>query len=213
MRQFPTIRKLAQTPLSKVLKAWQGLGYNRRAKYLHEAANAIVAKHGGKLPRSHAELVALPGIGAYTASAIRAFAWNESDVFIETNIRTVFLHHFFPRSRKVPDSKILPLIEEAIDRTNPRTWYSALMDYGSYLKQTEGNSSRRSAHHTKQKPFKGSDREIRGAILKALLEKPQTRIQLFRALPFPAARVKKQLAVLVREGMVVSQKGRITLPD
>jgi A/G-specific adenine glycosylase len=135
---------------------------------LHEAAKAIVKEHAGKVPSSRSELVELPGVGAYTASAVRTFAWNDPDIFIETNIRTVFIHFFFPHSKKIFDAHILPYLEKTLDRKNPREWYFALMDYGAHLKKTEGNASRRSAHHSKQKPFKGSDREVRGAILKAL---------------------------------------------
>lgn len=211
LRRFPDVRTLANAPLGDVLREWQGLGYNRRAKYLHEAAQAIAARHGGAFPRGKEELVLFPGIGPYTAAAVRAFAWNEPDVFIETNIRTAFIHHFFPRSKKVPDKKLIPLIEATLDWKHPREWYSALMDYGSYLKKTEGNVSRRSAHHTRQKPFKGSDREIRGALLKLLLAGPARETSVIRALPFPAARAKAQLSALLEEGMVTEQRGKLSI--
>ena len=212
-KRFPTVQKLARAPLSEVLKVWQGLGYNRRAKYLHEAAKAIVARHAGHVPRSHEALVALPGIGAYTASAVRAFAWNEPDIFIETNIRTAVIHYFFPKSEKVSDARLIPLITAALDRKRPREWYYALMDFGSFLKKTEGNASRRSAHHTRQKPFKGSDREIRGAILKMLAEKTWTRSALLRALPFARERIDAQLKALADERMIEVKGRRFRLPD
>lgn len=211
LRRFPTIQKLAQAPLSDVLKEWQGLGYNRRAKFLHEAAKAI-AQAGAKLPRSHAELVALPGIGPYTASAIRAFAWNEPDIFIETNIRTAFIHHFFPKAKKVPDSKLLPYMELALDKKRSKEWYWALMDYGSYIKKTSGNASRRSAHHTTQKPFKGSDREVRGAILRELSHASVTGRALLR-LPFPKERIQKQLTALKKEGLIAKNASRYLLAE
>jgi A/G-specific adenine glycosylase len=203
LKKFPAAPALARAPLSDVLRAWQGLGYNRRAKYLHEAAEIIAKK--GRIPCDKESLMALPGIGAYTASAIRAFALNKPDVFIETNIRSAYIHHFFPRKKHVHDAELLPLIEKTLDRKHPREWYYALMDYGSHLKKTEGNASRRSARHVRQKPFKGSDREVRGAILRAHLmgENPQE-------LPFPKKRLAVQLKKLRTEGLIscLSSRGR-----
>ncbi|MBI3573883.1 A/G-specific adenine glycosylase [Candidatus Kaiserbacteria bacterium] len=211
LKRFPTIQKLAQAPLSEVLRAWQGLGYNRRAKFLHEAAKAIVKNHAGRVPRSHSELVNLPGIGPYTASAVRAFAFNEPDVFIETNIRTAFIHHFFRGRTGVRDTELVEVLAQVLPKRKSREWYFALMDYGSFLKRTEGNASRRSAHHTKQKPFKGSDREVRGAILRTLSEKSLTKAQILK-LSFPKARIEKQLMILKKEGMVNAEKALVYLP-
>ena len=95
LKQFPDFRALSVASVSAVLRAWQGLGYNRRALYLKRAAERIVHAHGGKIPREIGELEALPGIGPATARSIRAFAFNEPDIFIETNIRSAYLHFFF----------------------------------------------------------------------------------------------------------------------
>lgn len=165
MKRFPTPEKLARASLQTVLREWSGLGYNRRAKFLHDAAKAIYKQ--GSFPRSYDELRELPGVGDYTAKAVRVFALNEPEVLIETNVRTVFLHHFFPRARKVSDGKLLPRIALSLPNQNSRIWYAALMDYGSYLKSLHPNPSRRSKHHTKQSKFEGSLRQVRGAILKA----------------------------------------------
>lgn len=168
MKAFPTPHALARATLVDVLKLWSGLGYNRRAKMLHECAKALVEKHGGKIPKDFAALKALPGIGPYTAGAIRAFAFDEKGVFIETNIRAVLLHHFFPRSKKVDDKKLIPILEKCLTKaTSSREWYSALMDYGTHVKKTNPNPSRRSKLHAKQSRFDGSLRQVRGAILKA----------------------------------------------
>lgn len=188
LQKFSTVRALARAPLADVLKVWQGLGYNRRAKYLHEAA-----KLWGTVP-----LEELPGVGPYTAKAVRVFAFNKPEVLIETNIRAVYIHHFFPRKKKVSDKELLRLIEATLDRKNPREWYAALMDYGSYLKQRFPNPSRRSVHHVRQKKFKGSDRQIRGAILKAHLKGESV-----SKLKFDKARIKKQLTALRAEGLIV----------
>ncbi|MEK9131303.1 MAG: A/G-specific adenine glycosylase [Patescibacteria group bacterium] len=170
IKRFPTVKSLAQAPLSEVLTLWQGLGYNRRALFLKRAAEEVVSKHSGKIPATLEALDALPGIGPYTAGAILAFAFNKPTVFIETNIRTVFIHHFFKKARgKIADEKLLPLITTSLDRKRPRDYYSALMDYGSHLKMTLPNPSRKSTTHTKQSTFKGSHRELRGQILKHIL--------------------------------------------
>ncbi|MFZ2719244.1 MAG: A/G-specific adenine glycosylase [Minisyncoccia bacterium] len=169
MKTFPTVKALANAPLSEVLKEWQGLGYNRRGKLLRECAKKIVEKHGGKVPQDFAALVDLPAIGPYTAGAIRAFAFDEHEVFIETNIRAALIHYFFPRSKKVPDSRLMPILEELLKGvTSPREWYSALMDYGVSIKKTNPNPSRRSMHHLTQAAFEGSLRQMRGEVLRRL---------------------------------------------
>lgn len=173
MTRFPTIRILAGASLSDVLEVWQGLGYNRRAKYLHEAAKEV-ARSG--TPRDIDHLVKLPGIGTNTAAAIMNYVYNEPTPFIETNIRTVYLHHFFPGSVSVSDREIKDRVTETIpDETmdvDARTWFWALMDYGSYLKTQGSNHLTSSRHYRKQAPLKGSVREVRGRIVKVLIERP-----------------------------------------
>ena len=111
LTRFPTVRALAAASLADVLAAWQGLGYNRRAKMLHEAAKAVVAQHKGKMPHDAQTLLTLPGIGPYTASAVAAFSDNSDEILIETNIRTVITHHFFPEKDKVSDADILTVLK------------------------------------------------------------------------------------------------------
>lgn len=213
LKKFPNIRTLAASPLSSVLREWQGLGYNRRAKMLHEAAKKIVKEHGGKVPKTLEALKDLPGIGEYTAKAVRTFAWNEPEVLIETNIRSVFIHHFSSRTRTpISDAALMRHIEGALDRKNPREWNSALMDYGSYLKRNVPNPSRKSAHHVRQKPFKGSDREIRGSILRLLSGEPHTKKEIY-GLPFEKKRIDEQLGALIEEGFVTSHASRYALQD
>ncbi len=180
MQQFPDPAHLAAAPLSDVLVAWSGLGYNRRAKFLWQASRTAMQDFGGALPTTVDDLVKLPGIGKNTAGAIAAYAYNQPVTFIETNVRTVFIHHFFKDSAEIADKQLAPLLEEAMNvvttdpARSPRTWHWALMDYGSYLKQQEGNASRRSKHYAKQSKFEGSRRQIRGVVLKMLAETPQT---------------------------------------
>lgn len=208
LKAFPTVQRLAAAPLGDVLRLWQGLGYNRRAKALHECARVVVREHKGKFPQTVDELKALPGIGPYTAGAVMAFAYNQAVPLIETNVRTVYLHHFFKDDQGVTDEDILKLVEKTLDHENPREWYWALMDYGSYLKSAYGNQNVRSRSYKKQSRFQGSDRQLRGAILKALGEQNFTDKRLQSRLDdFAAERVTEQLSKLINEGLV-QKKGR-----
>lgn len=170
--RFPDVAILATSELADVLTVWQGLGYNRRALALKRAAEAIVTRFGGMVPATRKELEALPGIGPYTAGAIEAFAYDRPAVFIETNIRSVFIHHFFRDRDRIPDRDLLPLVEKTMDRFHPRAWYNALMDYGVVLKREHTNPSRKSVHHQRQSAFEGSNRQLRSALLKAVLTHP-----------------------------------------
>jgi A/G-specific adenine glycosylase len=209
---FPDVRTLAGAPLGAVLRAWQGLGYNRRAKMLHECAKQVVML-GGTFPQEYAKLLALPGIGPYTAGAVMAFAFNMPVPIIETNIRSVYLHHFFPDSTDVSDRELMRLVERTLDVRTPRSWYAALMDYGTYVKKNHGNPNSRSRHHVRQTIYKGSDRQIRGAILTRLAASTCTRAQLHIKLPFPDIRIDAQLEKLGTEKLIVRKAGRYSLPE
>jgi A/G-specific adenine glycosylase len=214
LRQFPTVRALAEAPLGDVLVAWQGLGYNRRAKLLSQCAKTVVEEYGGRFPRTYDELRELPGIGSYTAAAVMAFAYNQAVPLIETNVRTVFLHHFFPkRATDVTDADILALVAKTLPAEDVRAWYAAIMDYGSYLKKTIGNANVRAKSYQKQSTFKGSDRQLRGAILRELAGGKKTRLDLHRTLrAFEDLRVDAKLDALMSEGMVVKSGRWYTLP-
>ncbi|MCM8813321.1 MAG: A/G-specific adenine glycosylase [Candidatus Omnitrophica bacterium] len=200
--RFPDIRSLAAATLSDIFSVWHGLGYNRRALLLKKMA-AELLRQKGKIPRDPVQLEQLPGIGPYTARAIAAFAFNQPVIVIETNIRSVFLHHFFPGKTMVHDREILPLIEQTLDRLCPRRWYAALMDYGAMLKTLFPNPSRRSAHYARQSPFAGSQRQLRGKIMKALIGRPRLRKQyLYRSVGAEPERIDRCLRDLCREGLV-----------
>ena len=204
LKAFPTSRSLARAKLRDVLSIWSGLGYNRRAKALHDAANVIVGKHNRKIPDSREELEELPGIGPYTAGAVLAFAYNKPEVFIETNIRTVFIHHFFKNKKKITDEEIVRCIELTVDRKNPREWYFALMDYGAMLKQKYPNPNRRSVHYTKQSKFEGSNRQLRGEIIRLLVDEKQiTKQSLVSKLPKDRKIVEEILSNLIQEKLIV----------
>lgn len=169
LARFPSVEALAAADQADVLAEWQGLGYNRRALALKRAAEAV-ADQGGEVPSSVDALVKLPGIGPATAAGIRAFAFDLPAVYLETNVRTVFLHELFPDAERVPDSALVPLVREACPEEGARRWYYALLDYGAHLKRTVPNPSRRSASHTRQSAFEGSRRQKRAALVRLLLE-------------------------------------------
>ena len=210
MHTFPTIASLAIAPLADVLTVWSGLGYNRRAKFLHEAAKKVVAEFDGVIPGTYDELVSLPGIGPNTAGAILAYSFNTPVVFIETNVRTVYFHHFFEDQALVTDKELKELVAQTVDQEHPREWYWAMMDYGSYLKKQGVGRINKSSHYKKQASLKGSLREVRGLILKALAVADLSQDELRQAMPADE-RYDSALAALLNEGMVTLTDSRLHL--
>jgi len=203
IRAFPDFAALAAAPFANVLTVWQGLGYNRRAIALQKCAIRVMNEYEGILPADVDILATFPGIGRATASSIAAFAFNMPVVFIETNIRRVFIHFFFTDTDIVSDAEILPLVEQALYRNNPRVWYWALMDLGTALKKTVPNPNRRSVHYTQQSPFEGSDRKIRGSILKLLLKQQfLDEVEIIGCVAENPHRVRRILSVLEAEGFI-----------
>jgi A/G-specific adenine glycosylase len=204
--RFPDFAALAKAQTRDVIAVWQGMGYNRRALSLHRSARIVMERHGGELPRGIDELEALPGVGKATARSIAAFAFNEPVVFVETNIRSVFIHFFFNGAERVSDADLLPLVEITLDGKNPSRWYNALMDYGVMLKKTTVNPSRKSALYRPQAPFKNSRRQMRGRILAFLVARKKIGIPAaagLLAIELPAA--KDLLEELAREGFIVKE--------
>jgi len=206
LSSFPDFSSLAKAPLAKLLRIWSGMGYNRRALALKVLAQNVVEHHQGKLPSDQEKLLALPGIGRYTAGAVMAFAFNKPVVFMDTNIRRVYIHEFFNDRLNIHDDELAPLVELTLDAENPRRWYNALMDYGAMLKREYANPNRRSAHYTRQSPFENSNRQVRGKILKALVaESPLSAAQIVKRTGMAPDRVKKNLFQLAGEGLIVRQ--------
>lgn len=207
LKSFPNPKALANASKSDVLKLWSGLGYNRRALYLHKSVQEIVENHKGIVPRDLEVLETLSGIGPYTARAIAAFAYDMKTVCIETNIRTVFIHFFFPDAKeKIADKDILQKIEETLPRKNFREWYWVLMDYGSYLKSIGANKNSLAKSHTVQSKFKGSNREVRGAIMKELTKHHASVFSKILKLPFKVEKIIFNLNALEKEGFLVIDK-------
>lgn len=212
LERFPGFQELAMADFSEVLRYWKGLGYNRRAKYLHDISRRVVDEFNSVLPNDPDVLVGFPGIGNATAASICVFAFNKPYPFIETNIRTVFIHFFFSERSAVGDGEIVALVDQTMDRENPRRWFYALMDYGVMLKKTVGNLSRKSSSYKKQSRFEGSDRQLRGRILDLLLNDDQIDAQRAAAhLDQPEDRVVSIIKALASEGLVIEKQGQVTL--
>jgi A/G-specific adenine glycosylase len=210
--ELPTFNALADASLRDVLSLWQGLGYNRRGQYLHQLGKKVVEEHGGILPSDPTILETFPGIGKATASSICAFAFNQPTIFIETNIRAVFIHSFFQDKDSISDKEIRELVAATVDLYNPREWYYALMDYGVHLKKELSNPSRKSAHYTKQSPFQGSDRQIRGAIIKMLTEHTAlTRTDIIEKMGNDKERVDKVIETLIQQSLIMQHNDDLSI--
>ena len=179
--RFPSVDALAAAANADVLEEWQGMGYNRRALTLKRAADICSRSYAGSLPRGYDELVALPSIGPATAAGIRAFAFDEPGVYLETNVRAVFLDRFFPDEDKVTDARIRPLVEAACPREGVRTWYYALLDVGANLKRTQENPTRKAAAYTRQSAFEGSRRQKRAWIVREVMGLGSAPLELLSA--------------------------------
>ncbi len=232
LEKFPDFRTLADARASDVLAAWQGLGYNRRALSLKRLAETVMGEYGGNLPSDRAALERLPGIGKGTSGSLMAFVFNKPELFIETNIRRVFIHHFFPRMRRgVTDEEIERYIQRTMDHAHPREWYWALMDYGATLgRSAQGigsNPNRRSAHYKKQGTFRGSDRELRGRILRYLLSQKNAKgesakkgvnkgqLAAFAGISgsVESGRIERVVSRLLEEGFIIKRRNSIYIND
>lgn len=207
---FPNIDTLASAPFLDVLRSWSGLGYNRRALWLHDAAKQIKQTFRGEIPSNVASLCTLKGIGPNTACAICVYAFAQPHVFVETNVRAVFIHEFFQDRNDVHDDEIRELVSQALDQDNPRAWYWSVMDYGTYLKKLHPNPSRKSIHHSRQPRFEGSRRQVRGQVLKSLLHEPFVSVEMISKMyEKDVSIVSSIFEEMERDGLLVrDQSGR-----
>jgi A/G-specific adenine glycosylase len=212
IKQFPDFYRFSRAPLRKILTVWQGLGYNRRAIALKQIACKVMEEYHGIFPSDPEVLKTFPGIGEATAGAIAAFAFNQPAIFLETNIRRVFIHHFFSHKAAVRDTEISPLIEKTLDTSDPRKWYYALMDYGAMLKKEQENPNRRSAHYQRQSPFEGSNRQIRGMILRVLMKgTPLSKSEIAKRIGRSVHDVNDNLMQLQKEGFIKKAGGKFSI--
>ncbi len=206
IKKFPTIESLATASFHDVLTVWQGLGYNRRAKYIWECAKVIVSQFNGKIPDNEIKLQKLPGIGKATAASIAIFAFNKPALYIETNVRSVCIYSFFDAEQQVSDKMIEPILKATIDTDNPKRFYNALMDCGTYIKQ-HYNYSRYSAHYKVQSPYHTSLRKIRGDIVRYLVHYGASHKNvLIQRLHYSPHKIEQALEALCKENMISEEK-------
>lgn len=172
LKAFPDIKALAECKDSNLLAIWSGLGYWRRARFLKETCKEITTNHNGKFPKDIKTLITLPGIGPYTAGAISCFAFGNTEAFIDTNIRRVYLHFFFKDKSDIHDSEILKIAEKAIPKNDPANWHWALFDYGALVLKDK-KINKKSKHYSKQSKFVGSFRSYRAKLMRHLLAQPE----------------------------------------
>lgn len=223
VKRFPTVDSLAKAPLSEVLRAWSGLGYNRRAKYLHECAKRVVLEYGGRFPREMETLRGLPGIGLSTAAALRAFAFGEDDPMIDTNVRRILLRVFF-RRRTPTDRELFHFAQTLIPKGKGRAWNYAMLDLGATRCKARDHSGEcplndlhgpvRDAPRMRSKVrFEDSDRYVRGRIVAHLSSRGSSKKEvLARTLGIPDVRVSRSLRGLLRDGLLRERSGTYALP-
>lgn len=217
LEKFPDVFSLASSGRKEVLGEWIGLGYNRRAVALHSAAKMLRDEYDGVVPSVMDALLTLPGVGKYTAGAVLAFAYNVPTVIVETNIRTVVLHHCVQDADLVGDDEISYSVRSLIRCAlhcdiSPRLFYSAMMDYGSHLKRSGVQVNARSRHYTKQSRFDGSVRQSRGALLRLFLA-ANTGISKERMERLGFQRITEGLLGLIADGLVEKRGAYYYLVD
>jgi A/G-specific adenine glycosylase len=203
MKQYPTLERLGKAPFSDILKLWQGLGYQRRAKALHE-----IGKGHEALPKSYGDLLKLKGIGPYTASALMAFAYDTfPEYMIETNIRTALIEAFHQGETSIHDGVLYDDLSrlsknKSVQALGARHFYYALMDYGAHLKSEKISHNEKSKHYAKQTPYKGSTRELRAKVLFAITHKEK--------LP-EDERLEDVIETLTKEGYIAKKGTRYAI--
>jgi A/G-specific adenine glycosylase len=235
LNRFPSPAALAQRPVAAVISEWTGLGYNRRAVNLHRAAVEIVEKHEGFVPSDMNSLLALPGVGPYTARAVRVFAFEEHDAVVDTNIGRVLARW---QGEPLMPTEVQRLADELVPQDDPWTWNQAIMELGARVcsRSPQCNSCPVSGHCTwflngcadpdpairsagvsqPQSRFEGSDRQGRALLVRALTAGPLDPGELATTMGWPndPNRAIRVIRSLLRDGLVVlSAEGRYRLPE
>jgi A/G-specific adenine glycosylase len=223
--RFPTAAALAEVPSAEVLRWWSGLGYNRRALALHRCAQAVVAGHGGVLPADLAALLALPGIGPYTARAVLAFAFELDHGIVDTNTARVLAR--WRGERLTARAAAQAAADHAVPAGGAWAWNQAMLDLGAEVcrrrsprcddcpvrpwcgwasaGRVEPDPADGSAGVSGgQSRFEGSDRQGRGRLVEALRagDVPAGDLAAVMGWPDDAERSERVAATLVRDGLV-----------
>jgi len=223
MRSFPTLDALAAAPAAEVVRAWAGLGYNRRALALWEAARTIVSSHGGRVPDDPSVLSGMPGVGPYTAAAVASIAYGQPVAAVDTNVRRVLARAVLGVEPDVvaPDALRAAAVSE-IDRRDPGGWNQALMDLGREVCRPAprcevcplarrcrfaGRGARPTGSRRRQPPFRGSFRELRGRVVEAVRAGPTSIGALSRLTGRAPVEVGRAVAALEADGLIAASRG------
>lgn len=234
--RFPSVGALAAAAAADVVRAWAGLGYNRRAVALRRAAQAVVGRFGGRIPSDPADLVTLPGVGPYTAAAVASQAFGVPAAAVDTNVRRVVGRAVLGTSDAAP-AAVARAASDWLDATDPGAWNQALMDLGREVcRPVPGCAScplrsacASAAHGTpvpgarraQAAPFEGSFRQLRGRVVALLRDEAPIRLaELAEALGEPVGRVALAVEALAADGLILPDpaacggdpQGRVRLP-
>jgi A/G-specific adenine glycosylase len=211
---FPDVQVLAGATVASVLRAWKGMGYNRRALYLHKTAQVVMSEHKGVFPMIESELLKLPGLGIYTVRALLVFAYKKDVAMVDTNVRQIITHYFFS-GEKQSATVVQKIADSLVPKGLSWEWHQALMDYGALAMSRIKPKSPQS--RKKAIPFRESNRFYRGRIMDLLRENTREENELVYEI---ATRYNKSedlveviLEGLVSEGLVVKKSTKISLPE
>ncbi len=237
LARFPTVHSLARARLRDVVTAWQGLGYNRRAVALWEAARTIVRDHGGRILPDPVEMQRLAGVGPYTAAAVSSVAFGSAVAAVETNARRIVARFFLGVGPDgVSPREIHALADAWLDRRDPGAWNQAVMDLGrehcrprprcgtcplTALCRFVAEGREPVSAERRQPAFEGSFRQLRGAVVRALIDREGASLaDLSRETGVPLERVGEAVSVLAADGLLIAGAaaragrpgGRVRLP-
>ena len=227
--RFPNVGTLAEASRADVLRAWAGLGYNRRGVALHEAARDVVREHGGRVPKDGDALRRLPGVGPYTAAAVASIGYDEPVAAVDTNVRRITARVIHGVEwDEVASDRLARDAQAWLDPSAPGDWNQALMDLGRvFCRPTPrcgdcpleshcrfravGRTARPSGR--RQSPFEGSTRQVRGSVVEALrTQRSASAEALAERTGHPARAIVIASDSLVRDGILErTRSGRLRL--
>ncbi|MFC0675440.1 A/G-specific adenine glycosylase [Brachybacterium hainanense] len=236
MRRWPRPADLAAAPTAEVLRAWDRLGYPRRALRLQECARVIRDEHGGEVPATLEELRALPGIGEYTAAAVTAFAFGGRAAVADTNIRRVLVRAVLGQERPAPSytARERAVVAATLPEDTSRSvlWNQAVMELGALVCTARspqcgscplasacawnraGRPAASAETPRRVQRFEGTDRQMRGRIMARLRSAPQVPITMLLELdPADPARVRRCLGTLLADGLAERDGDLVSLPS
>jgi len=210
LTMFPDVGALACATPADILKEWKGMGYNRRALFLQKAARMVVNEFSGIFPDNEKDLRNLPGLGIYTARAVLVFAYKQDIAMVDTNIRQIITHYFFEDAIQ-KESVIQEVATQILPTGKSWEWHQALMDFGALALRRIPDKQRSS------KPFKETDRYVRGRIVDVLRESAYDHWQLIKQMSDITGRSNEDigniLQKLLKDELITCKKDIYSLPE